>query len=83
MGTGQCVRTLQGHSSSVYALAVLPDGTLASGSNDNSIKLWDVGTGQCVRTLQGHSDGVNALAVLPDGMLASGSDDKSIKLWDA
>ena len=52
-------------------LAVLPDGTLASGSEDGTIKLWR--SGQCTQTLEGHSGLVNCLAVLPDGTLASGS----------
>ena len=39
--TDAVANTLRGHSSYVYALAVLPGGTLASGSADNSIKLWD------------------------------------------
>ena len=40
-GAARLMRTLQGHSDDVRALAVLPGGTLASGSEDNSIKLWD------------------------------------------
>jgi WD40 repeat protein len=61
-----------------------PDGkTLASGSDDNTIKFWDVTTGREIRTLKGHSSGVNSVSFSPDGKtLASGSSDKTIKLWD-
>jgi WD40 repeat protein len=76
------LRTLTGHGSTVNALAVLPDGRLASGSGDHTIKLWDPATGSCAATLKGHSYQVTALAVLPGGGLASGSGDGTIKLWD-
>ncbi|MEH2159606.1 MAG: hypothetical protein V7K38_00810 [Nostoc sp.] len=77
------IHTLQGHSSSVYSVAFSPDGkTLASGSDDKTIKLWDVTTGREIYTLQGHSSYVHSVAFSPDGkILASGSDDKTIKLW--
>ena len=60
-------------------LAVLPDGCLASGSDDKTVRLWR--DGQCTATLTGHTDDVNCLAVLPDGTLASGSADKTVRLW--
>jgi WD40 repeat protein len=66
----------------VNALAVLPDGRLASGAFDRTIKLWDPASGQLQATLEGHSGSVNALAVLPGGRLASGAGDRTIKLWD-
>ncbi|MBC5797544.1 trypsin-like peptidase domain-containing protein [Sphaerospermopsis sp. LEGE 00249] len=78
------VNTLTGHSSLVRSVAFSPDGqTLASGSYDNTIKLWDVATGKSIATLTGHSYLVNSVAFSPDGKtLASGSGDDTIKLWD-
>ncbi|MDB9492226.1 WD40 repeat domain-containing protein [Dolichospermum circinale CS-534/05] len=78
------IRTLSGHSRSVNAIAVTPDGkTVISGSWDNTIKIWDVGTGTQKFTLEGHSDPVNAIAVTPDGKtVISGSRDNTIKIWD-
>ena len=64
---------LEGHSGAVSALCVLPDGRLASGSDDGTIRLWDVQRGAETARLEGHSDWVSALCVLPDGRLASGS----------
>jgi WD40 repeat protein len=71
-----------GHGSRVAALAVLPDGRLASGAWYQTIRLWDESTGAETARLDGHEDGVRALAVLPDGRLASGELDGTIRLWD-
>ncbi len=73
---------LEGHSGQVLALCVLPDGRLASGSGDNTIRLWDVTAGAETARLEGHSGSVAALCMLPDGRLASGSWDNTIRLWD-
>jgi WD40 repeat protein len=70
------------HQDLVRALAVLPDGRLASGSADSTIRLWDVKTGAETTLLAGHGSSVNGLAVLSDGRLASGSSDHTIRLWD-
>src|SRR3990167_5644798 len=73
-----------GHTSYVSGVAFSPDGRwLASGSDDNTIKLWEVATGREVRTLAGHTAGVSGVAFSPDGRwLASGSFDLTIKLWE-
>ena len=76
---------LSGHSSSVSSVAFSPDGkTIASGSWDNTIILWNMGTRQPSGSpLSGHSDAVSSVTFSPDGkMLASGSWDKTIILWD-
>merc|ERR1711871_1829146 len=72
---GDALCTLQGHSGIVRALGVLGDGvTLVSGSDDETIKLWDSSSGKHLHTLEGNSGNVKSLAVLGDGLtLASGS----------
>ncbi|MFM5892187.1 MAG: hypothetical protein ACKOQS_28495, partial [Dolichospermum sp.] len=81
---GNLLQTLTGHSNRIRSVAYSPDGqTLASGSVDDTIKLWDVKTGNLLQTLSDHSSSVCSVAYSPDGQtLASGSDDKTIKLWD-
>ncbi len=75
---------LKGHTGYVYSVAFSPDGkTLASGSSDRTIRLWDVETGTHLRTLRGHTSNVWSVAFSPDGQtLASGSSDRTIRLWD-
>jgi WD40 repeat protein/uncharacterized caspase-like protein len=74
-----------GHSQGVNSIAFSPDGkTLASGSSDNTIKLWEVATGRELRTFSGHLRFVTAVVFTDDGKtLASASWDKTVRLWDA
>ena len=65
-------------------MAFSPDGaTIVSGSDDGTVKLWDVATRTNTATLEGHTDEVTSVAFSPDGtIIASGSEDETIKLWD-
>jgi WD40 repeat protein/tRNA A-37 threonylcarbamoyl transferase component Bud32 len=78
------VHVLNGHTHMVVCVAVTRDGkTVASGSWDRTVKLWNVGDGKELRTLKRHGGVVRALAFTPDGKtLASASADQTIKLWD-
>ena len=68
----------------MWSVSFSPDGTkVASGSGDNTVKLWDVTSGECLQTLEGHSRYVTSVSFSPDGTkVASGSWDKTVKLWD-
>jgi len=68
----------------VHSVAISPDGkVLASGSDDRTVRLWDLHTGKELTTLKGHADHVNGVAFGPDGKtLASASDDKTVRVWD-
>ncbi|PHQ48828.1 hypothetical protein BLA24_27560 [Streptomyces cinnamoneus] len=72
-----------GHDKPVNAVAYSPDGrTLATASDDHTVKLWNVTSKRLITTLRGHTRGVDALAFSPDGkVLASGGEDGSAKLW--
>ncbi|MGW0754011.1 nSTAND1 domain-containing NTPase [Streptomyces sp. NPDC002587] len=78
-------RRLLGHSSDVYPVAFSPGGhTLASGSADGTVRLWDTATGKTGITLDHDSLAVASLAFSPDGsILATGSNEGPVRLWNA
>ena len=85
MATRERIATLGGHRTWVNAVSFSPDGTLlASGSWDQTIKLWDVATQTEVATLEGHAHGVTSVAFsAPNGtLLATGGQDGMVILWD-
>ena len=83
-GSMGLVRTCEGHSDGVNSVTFSADGRYAlSGSNDMTLKLWEVSTGLCFRTFEGHSGCVNSVCQSADGKYAiSGSEDNTLKLWD-
>ena len=84
VATAQLKATLEGHTDNVWSVAFSPDGrTLASGSYDQTIRLWNVNTRHLLHTLTGHRNEVMSVAFSPDGQtLASASWDGTIRLWN-
>jgi len=82
--TRALLKTLEGHTSSVCSVCFSADGMLlASGSNDNTLKLWSVESGELQKTMKGHTDTIYSVQFSPDGKrLASGSSDYTVKLWN-
>jgi len=74
---------LEGHTSSVKSLDFSPDGDLiASGSNDNTLRLWRVDDTSLLRTMGGHPFPVLAVKFTPNGAnLATSSSDGLVRLW--
>lgn len=73
-----------GHAMRVDGLAFSPDRRLlASGSKDNTVRLWDVERALELRKLSGHANWIKAVAFSPDGkLLATGALDGVVKLWE-
>jgi len=82
---------LQGHAGEINSIDASDSANVAlSGSDDYSVRLWDLRTGQCVRLMEGHGDTVNTFSnavntVSMDSACktaVSGSEDMTVKLWD-
>ena len=78
------MRVIGGHQGWVRAVAVEPNNKwFATGSNDNTIKVWDLASGQLKLTLTGHVMCVRGIALSErHPYMFSCSDDKTIKCWD-
>ena len=83
--TGSQTAILSGHTDQVWSVTFSFDGrSLVSGSDDKTVKLWDMQTGGAIRTFSGHTEDVCSVSISVDSTtIVSGSYDKTIRLWDA
>jgi WD40 repeat protein len=86
---GAARHTLEGHSGSVTAVAVSPNGqqilagTGTIWSRPGELRLWDLNSGKHIRTMEGHGDSIFSVDWSGDGKFAiSGSADKTAILWE-
>lgn len=80
------IKKFRGSGGLINSIAWNQDGTqLASGSNDNTVKIWNVGSGKkrvtLKTTLSGHEDIVNSVVWLDEKTIISGSWDETVKIW--
>ncbi|PYI85692.1 MAG: hypothetical protein DME26_10415 [Verrucomicrobia bacterium] len=77
--------TLKPHTNGINGVVFSPDGKrLATASDDQTVKVWNVTNGRETLTLQGHTSEVRSVVFSLDGKrLASASDDQTVKVWDA
>jgi len=81
---GSQTAVLSGHTGWVRDLAFSSDGgLLVSGSDDSTVKLWDIQTGGVIKTFSGCKDWVRSVSISADcTMIASGDDYGEISLWN-
>jgi ribosome assembly protein 4 len=82
----RCSASISGHGSAILTTAFNPANSsrMASGSGDNTARIWDCDTGTPFTTLKGHTGWVLAVSYSPDGsLLATGSYDRTVRIWDA
>lgn len=73
---------LSGHTSNVRCLADLGGGRVVTGSQDATLRIWDIWSGSCAAVLKGHEKEVTCVAVLNHGKtLLSTSPDNTVRVW--
>jgi WD40 repeat protein len=77
------LKILIGHTSAVCSVIELSDRSIASGSPDNTIRIWDSNLRTCLKILTDHTNTVYYVIELSDGRIASDSANKSIQIWDS
>lgn len=84
--TGEELDLITGeHTDRVYSAAYSPNGkTIATGSWDRTVQLWDTRTGKNIKTFKGYTYGIVSVAYSPDGKtIATRGNDNTIELWNA
>ncbi|KAK2968703.1 hypothetical protein RJ640_005890 [Escallonia rubra] len=87
LGSSNPNLTLEAHSKGINCVDFIAAGDkphLITGSDDQTVKVWDYETETCVQTLEGHEHNVTAVCVHPEApIIITGSEDMSIRIWHA
>jgi WD40 repeat protein len=74
------LQTLNGHSDSVWSVCTSGD-KIISGSDEKTLRVWDMNPGKCLCTLNGHTEIISSVCISGDKII-SGSWDKTLRIWD-
>lgn len=71
------------HFNSINTICFSPDGRLlATGGDDNEVKIWDIEKRKCLQSISGHKNKINSITFSCDGKtIATGSNDESVMIW--
>lgn len=85
LGSGICMRTMDGHVARVTAVVAAEGGRIVSGSMDEDIRVWEAATGDVLHTFkEAHKGGVTAVAAAMEGQgfIVSAGKDASVRCWN-
>ena len=71
----------RGHEAPVYSVCITNDGQIVSGSQDKTVRIWDM-QGSQLAVCRGHQDWVSSVCVTNDGKIVSSSRDETVRVWD-
>jgi serine/threonine protein kinase/WD40 repeat protein len=82
VATGECLKVVGRHGTSVSAVCLSSDGRLALSAAADTLRLWDTASGSCIRSFTCHGL-VSSVSLSTDARFAlSGSWDRTLRLWE-
>ena len=69
LNSGECVKTLQGHTNEINSIQLISDVRIISCSSDGFLKEWDLDSSECVKTFKGHSNSIFCIQLLANKLL--------------
>ena len=79
----ELLSTLRGHTWDVYDICNMGERYIITGSQDKTVRMWDIRSGECSQILEGHTGSVNCVHLhSKSGYLLTGSDDHTVRIWD-
>ena len=79
----ELLSTLSGHTNHVWDICNMGESNIITGSQDQTVRMWDIRSGECIQTLKGHTNTVHCVHLhSKSGYLLTGSWDGTVRIWD-